>query len=271
MNSAVAALRASLDALAPALPPAGPAWATGIPDLDAALRGGIPRGRLTEIVGPRAAGRTTLARRVVAQALAAGRWVAIIDAARTLAPQDWASLGARLVVVRPRDPTRAAWCADRLLRSGVFSLVVLDGAPQVPRAITFRLSQLARDRDAALLVLGIGDSATSGAGGGLRLRILPPHRSTHRSTHSPTHRSTVPVADGTTPTLQLHARGGTRQRRRLPPARRATTTPAQIVIEKGAMPAQLLLPRLVPLTVRLPNTLHTADRRGAATRSRRLP
>ena len=37
-------------------------------------------------------------------------------------------------MIRPRDPARAAWCADVLLRSGAFALVVLDGAPPlIPR------------------------------------------------------------------------------------------------------------------------------------------
>ncbi len=236
MNSTVAAIRASLEALVPTPPPAGPAWSTGIPSLDAALGGGIPRGRLTELVGERASGRTTLARRVVAQVLQSGGWVAIVDATRTLAPQAWASLGSRLVVIRPRDPGRATWCADRLLRSGVFGLVVLDGAPVLPRPLTFRLSQLARDRDAALLVVGTGHAATAG-GAGIRLRLVTPESgaSVRRSS------------------------------RRSPPSMNTRT----VVIDKGAAPARAVMPRVVGITVRLPNTMTGADRRGAARQSRR--
>jgi recombination protein RecA len=172
MHPAVAALRARLDVIAPPPPPTGPAWSSGLPALDTALGGGITRDGITELVGTRAAGRTTLARRVAAQVLQAGRWVAIIDATRTLAPQDWAGLGARLVVIRPHDASRAAWCADRLLRSGVFALVVLDGVSVLPRPVSVRLAQLARDRETALLVLGAPGSGPVVIGSGsVRLHV----------------------------------------------------------------------------------------------------
>src|SRR5919205_1105529 len=71
-----------------ALPPPLP---TGIPELDALLAGrGIPRGRLTEVVGARGSGKTTVLRQLVGATAARGLWVAYIDAARTLAPRDWA-------------------------------------------------------------------------------------------------------------------------------------------------------------------------------------
>ena len=64
-----------------------------------------------------------------------GEWVAYIDASRTLAPRDWAQLGdGTLWVVRPPEAVKAAWCADVLLRSAAFSLVVLDSAPPISRA-----------------------------------------------------------------------------------------------------------------------------------------
>jgi hypothetical protein len=115
---------------------------------------------------------TTLARQAVRGALGAGAWVAVVDATRTLAPRDWAELGPAggLWVVRPPDAGRAAWCADVLLRSGTFGLVVLDGAPVLPRAVALRLVQLARDADAALLLTGSGTRA-SDLGGALRLRV----------------------------------------------------------------------------------------------------
>jgi hypothetical protein len=103
--------------------------------------------------------------------------VAIVDAQRTLAPQDWASLGTHEDVwfVRPRDPARAAWSADVLLRSGAFALVVLDGAPPLTRAVAVRLTRLARDAAAALVVVG-GADGRGGAmiGGALRLRCTVP-------------------------------------------------------------------------------------------------
>ena len=143
---------------------------TGVGALDAALQvtGGVPRGRLTELLGAAGSGVTTLARRLVGQALAAGAWVAYVDATCTLAPRDWADTE-RLWVVRPPDAARAAWCADVLLRSGGFGLVVVDGAPVLSRAVAMRLLQLARDADAALVLVGTGTRASDLAGA-LRLR-----------------------------------------------------------------------------------------------------
>src|SRR5215467_3320520 len=92
---------------------------TSVESLDAGLAGGgLPRGRLTEIIGTRGSGKATLLRQIVEQTLSEAGWVAYIDATRTLAPRDWAHLGDEegLWMIRPRDPARAAWCADVLLR-----------------------------------------------------------------------------------------------------------------------------------------------------------
>lgn len=150
--------------------PPTPGFRTGVGALDAALHvtGGVPRGRLTELLGAAGSGVTTLARRLVGQALAAGAWVAYVDATCTLAPRDWADTE-RLWVVRPPDAGRAAWCADVLLRCGGFGLVVVDGAPVLSRAVAMRLLQLARDANAALVLVGTGTRASDLAGA-LRLR-----------------------------------------------------------------------------------------------------
>lgn len=104
--------------------------------------------------------------------MAGGWWVAYIDASRTLAPREWAALGERegLWMVRPRSAERGPWCADVLLRSGAFALVVLDGAPVLSRETAVRLTRLARESDAAFLVLG-DDAKASLLGGALRLRV----------------------------------------------------------------------------------------------------
>ncbi len=74
----------------------GAAIPTGIAALDRALSdGGVPYGRLTEIIGARGSGKTTLVRQIVAGAIAARRWVAYVDATRTLAPRDWTALTRR--------------------------------------------------------------------------------------------------------------------------------------------------------------------------------
>jgi hypothetical protein len=165
---------------------------TGIPALNAMLpSNGIPRGRLTELLGTQGAGRTTLLKRIVQTVINNGLWVAYIDASRTLAPESWAHIGRHntLWVVRPPhgDAKRGAWCADILLRSGAFALVVLDGAPTLTRSIAVRLSRLAHDSNAAFIVTSDERSATM-LGGAVRLRLKPLHpvRPTRRRTRDAT-------------------------------------------------------------------------------------
>lgn len=151
---------------------------TGIEALDRALASaGLPRGRLSEVVG--ASGKLTLLRQVVDAAVARGEWVAYIDASRTLAPRDWAHLAdvPGVWIVRPPEPARAAWCADVLLRSAAFSLVVLDSAPPVSRAVAVRLTGLARESNAAFVI--VGASGATRLGGAVRLRV---HRRRQRLT-----------------------------------------------------------------------------------------
>jgi len=171
----LALLRQHLSEIIAGTSPGTPGLTTGILALDSALPNhGLPRGRLTELVGSPGSGKTTLVRQIAERTIHDGGSVAYIDATRTLAPRDWAHVSSTrnhegLWVVRPDSPTRGAWCADVLLRSGAFSLVVLDGAPMLTRAVAVRLTRLARDSDAALLVLG-DDSKTSELAGSLRLR-----------------------------------------------------------------------------------------------------
>jgi hypothetical protein len=146
---------------------------TGVEALDARLTGGgLPRGRLTEVVGTRGSGKATLLRQIVEQTLSEAGWVAYIDATRTLAPRDWAHLGDEegLWMIRPRDPSRAAWSADVLLRCGAFALVVIDSAPVVSRGVAVRLTRLARESGAALIIAG-EEGSGSLLGGAVRLHV----------------------------------------------------------------------------------------------------
>jgi hypothetical protein len=181
----IAELRARIERIAES-ERAGEALPTGIAELDAALAmGGVPRGRVTEIIGTRSGGKTTLARRLVAQAIARGEPVAVIDGSRTLAPRDWAPLARAGVMwmVRPKSAKRAAWCADVVLRSGAFGLVVLDGAPPLSSGTAARLTRLARDAGAALVVVGDAHRATQFSA----LRIVVARRA-HRVVESSSHR-----------------------------------------------------------------------------------
>ena len=158
-----------------ASPAAATGLSTGIAALDAALaKHGVPRGRLTELLGRYGSGKTTLLRELAHATVRRWLGVAYVDAARALAPRDWASLGAGdgFWVVRPRDPARGAWCADVLLRGGAFALVVLDGAPPLSPPVATRLLRLAHDTNTALVVTGVGDAAPgSRLAGALRLRL----------------------------------------------------------------------------------------------------
>jgi hypothetical protein len=165
---------AELVKLLPPTPPSTPALSTGVDALDAVLLGGgLPRGRLTEIAGAAGSGKTTLARAIVESTVAAHGWVAYVDAQRTLDARDWVHLGDAegVWIIRPRDATRAAWCADVLLRSGAFALVVLDGAPMLSKSAAVRLTRLARESNAVLVLLADRTGAASQLGGAVRLLV----------------------------------------------------------------------------------------------------
>lgn len=169
----LAALRTQItNIVAGGTPSQAPSLKTGLARLDAILPdGGIPHGRLTELLAPAGAGKTSIVRSLVATTLETGNGVAWIDATRTLDPRDWADLSHEVFwVVRPPEPKDAAWCADLLLRTGAFALVVLDGAAVLSRTVGVRLAHLARESDSALLLLGDGPRA-SDLGGSVRLRI----------------------------------------------------------------------------------------------------
>ncbi|MDB4917326.1 MAG: RecA protein [Gemmatimonadetes bacterium] len=151
-----------------------PGLPTGIAALDAVLlSGGLPRGRLTEVTGALGSGKTTLARAIVENTVKDRGWVAYIDAQRTLDARDWVHLGDAQGVwmIRPHDATRSAWCADILLRSGAFALVILDGAPTLSKATAVRLTGLARESNAAFVLLGDHAGAATQLGGAVRLVV----------------------------------------------------------------------------------------------------
>lgn len=112
---------------------------TGSVALDAALGvGGIPRGRIVEIYGPEASGKTTLALHMIAEAQKLGGIAAFIDAEHALDPLYAQHLGvhtATLFVAQPDTGEQALDIVEILVRSGALDIIVVDSvAALVPRA-----------------------------------------------------------------------------------------------------------------------------------------
>ena len=111
---------------------------TGSLTLDLALGvGGLPRGRIVEIYGPEASGKTTLALHAVAQAQKRGGEAAYIDVEHALDPVYAKALGVdvdSLLVSQPDTGEQALEIAEALIRSGAIDMVVVDSvAALVPR------------------------------------------------------------------------------------------------------------------------------------------
>lgn len=107
--------------------------------LDSALGvGGVPRGRVVEIYGPEASGKTTLALHVVASAQRCGGEAAFVDAEHALDPTYARRLGVNtddLLIAQPDSGEQALEIADVLVRSGALDVVVIDSvAALVPQA-----------------------------------------------------------------------------------------------------------------------------------------
>jgi len=112
---------------------------TGSIGLDAALGiGGVPRGRVVEIFGPEASGKTTLTLSIIAQAQKLGGNCVFIDAEHALPAEYAQMLGVdldNLHVSQPDTGEEALEIADQLVRSGAIDVVVIDSvAALVPKA-----------------------------------------------------------------------------------------------------------------------------------------
>lgn len=112
---------------------------TGALGLDIALGvGGVPRGRIIEIFGPEASGKTTVALHIVAEAQKAGGEAAYIDAEHALDPIYAKNLGVdidNLIVAQPDTGEQALEIAEALVRSGAIDVIVVDSvAALVPKA-----------------------------------------------------------------------------------------------------------------------------------------
>ncbi len=112
---------------------------TGCLPLDLALGvGGLPRGRIVEIFGPEASGKTTVCLSIIAQAQKAGGVAAFVDAEHALDPLWAEKLGVKLdelLISQPDTGEQALEIAESLIRSGGIDVLVIDSvAALVPRA-----------------------------------------------------------------------------------------------------------------------------------------
>ena len=111
---------------------------TGSISLDQALGGGVPKGRVIEIYGPEASGKTTLALHIIAEAQKAGGNAAFVDAEHALDPEYAKRIGVNiddLLISQPDNGEQALEIVETLTRSGAIDVIVIDSvAALTPKA-----------------------------------------------------------------------------------------------------------------------------------------
>jgi recA bacterial DNA recombination protein len=168
---------------------------TGIGALDAVVAGGLPRGHLSEIVGPRSSGRTSVALQLLASATARGELVALVDALDMLDVESAAAAGIdldRLLWVRGHVVSNPGMCRDMnqraleqairalalILQAGNFGLVVFDAAEapldalrRLPFTTWLRLQRMVEGGQTTCVLVGSEAMARSSAGLTLRTGV----------------------------------------------------------------------------------------------------
>lgn len=153
---------------------------TDVAALDACLRGGLPRGQLSELAGPRSSGRTTMLLRMMGAATQRGEIVALVDTHDRLDVQSATDAGIdleRLLWVRGEGQVeRSVKALNLILQAGGFGLVALDlgdassaDIRRLPYNTWLRIQRSIEGSDTACVLLGpepIGRSA-----GGLTLTV----------------------------------------------------------------------------------------------------
>jgi recombination protein RecA len=168
---------------------------SGIPGLDAGLGGGFPRGQLSELVGPRSSGRTSLLLRLLAAATARGELTALVDTLDMLDVESASAAGVdldQLLWIRGHVVSNPGLCRDLnqraleqairaltlVLQAGNFGLIVFDVAEapvdalrRLPFTTWLRLQRLIEGSQTACVLVGSQPMARSSAGLTLRLGI----------------------------------------------------------------------------------------------------
>jgi hypothetical protein len=193
---------------------------TGVPAIDAALGGGWARGHLSEIVGPRSSGRTTLLCHSLAAAVERGEAVALIDPCDRFDPASAAAIGLdlqRLLWVRGAGDLRvseshAASCGltalkatNLVLQAGNFGLVALDlsdvrasSMRAFPFTTWLRMSRVIEGSQTVALLVGEDHLARSA--GGVTVALDRPTDHTHITWRGTSHRARLLSA------IDLHPR-----------------------------------------------------------------
>lgn len=158
--------------------------ATGIAALDEALAGGLRRGHLSEIVGPRSSGRTSVLCAVLAAATSRGEVAAVIDTHDRFDPASAAEAGvdlSRLLWVRERgDTARALKAMNLVLQAGGFGIAVFDLADtpapvvrQFPHPTWMRIARVIEGSQTAAVLLGREHIGRSPSGVTIALDATP--------------------------------------------------------------------------------------------------
>jgi hypothetical protein len=159
--------------------------ATGLATLDEALGGGLPRGHLSEVVGPRSAGRSTVLCAILAAAAARGEAVALIDASDRFDPASAEASGldlAKLLWVRETgDAARALKATNLVLQAGGFGIVAFDLADvagpvvrQFPHTTWMRIGRVIEGSQTAAVLIGAERIARSPGGVTIALEASSP-------------------------------------------------------------------------------------------------
>lgn len=148
---------------------------TGIAQIDDAMGGGLARGHLSEIVGSRSSGRTSVLCRLLAAAAARGEAVALIDACDRFDPASAHAAGvdlSKLLWVRDRgDAARALKAMNLVLQAGGFGIVAFDLADvpaaavrQFPYTTWMRIARVIEGSQTAAVIVGAARIARSPGG-----------------------------------------------------------------------------------------------------------
>lgn len=113
-------------------------FSSGSLQLDYALGGGIPKGRIVEVFGPESSGKTTLTLHMIAEIQKEGGVAGFVDAEHALDPKYAKNIGVNideLAISQPENGEQALSIVEKLVESGDFDIVVVDSvAALVPKA-----------------------------------------------------------------------------------------------------------------------------------------